>query len=262
MKIAWASLTSLEDTFNAYATNLSDHLDSASRPDTEFELIGSPRGIAGNYRSFKIQDEAAEIKDFIRLRHRDDVDGLAIGSSFDGGLREAREILSKPVLGYTETALLVSHMVGDRCAIIAGTDKFIPIFQENVRIYGLGEHVSGIYTPESENRYLEYLGDAFEDASARESLVDEFEKMTKTCADDGAEVVIPGGGALPTLLNHMEGVTEFHGVPVMDATAVLVQLTETMVDLYDGDAIRTSKKRTYRPPTEEFLAELEEVYEI
>lgn len=264
MQIAWASLTSLEDEFTAYSDNLHAHLEDVSRAETDVQLMGAPkgRGIAGNYRAFKLQDEAALVKDFIRLRHRNDIDGLAIGSSFDSGLREAREILSIPVLGYTETAVLAAHMLADRFAIIAGTDKFHPIFDELLKVYGLEDRVTGIYTPEAEDRYLSLLGNAYESADVRGELAEEVGALAERCVDDGAELIIPGGGALPTLLSYMEGITEFHGVPLMDASAVLVRLTETMADLFAMGAAQTSKQRMYRPPSEEFLTELEDAYDI
>ncbi|MFP9193324.1 aspartate/glutamate racemase family protein [Natrialbaceae archaeon A-CW1-1] len=262
MKIVWASLTSLEDGFNAYAENLTQHLDEVSRPETEIELLGSPRGVAGNYRPFKFLDEAAHVKEFVRLRQRDDVDALAIGCSFDGGLREAREALSIPVLGYTETALLTSQFVSDNVAIIAGTEKFAPIFEEKLRIYGLEDRVLDIYTPNQDSRYLESLGNAFEDDAARANVVEEFDDIAKRCAEDGAELILPGGGALPILLNHMEGVSELQGIPVMDASAVLVRLTETLIDLYELGAVSTSRKRMYRGPPDDFRKELEDLYNI
>ena len=264
MRIAWASLTSLQDEFTAYAEHIADHLDTVSRPDTELEFIGAPRGrgIAGNYRSFKIQDEVELVRQYIRLRHRDDVDALAIGSSFDSGLREAREVLSIPVLGYTETAVLVAHMLADRFAIVAGTDKFHPIFDELVRTYGLADRVTGIYSPSATDRYLEALGNAYEDDEARSALVDELSRLAEEAVEDGAELLIPGGGAIPTLVCHMEGVSDVHGVPIMDATAVMIRLAETMADLYGLNAIQTSRTRLYRSPPEDFLVELESVYDV
>jgi Asp/Glu/hydantoin racemase len=108
---------------------------------------------------------------------------------------------------------------------------------------------------------LERMADAFYEDDKRQQVLDGFEAAVAECVDEGVELVIPGGGIISMLLNQ-EGITELHGVPVMDQVAVLTKLTETYVDLYELGALQTSRKRMYASPEAEFLDELMAHYDL
>ncbi len=260
MKLAYHSLTSLDqsDEWMPYYESLRDHLDEVSRPDTEFELMGVSRGVGDTYYSFATLEIAEATRNLLELYYRDDIDGIAIGNTFDPGLRPAREILSIPVMGLFETAVLTAHTLAEQFAVVAVNDKVATMLRNKLREYELGDRVVGVYGPDYE---LDFLADAFRDPEPRAEFVDAYGDLVAESVDDGAELVVPGGGLAPELLR-VEGVSELHGVPIMDKIAVLVKRTETMVDLFEYGAVSTSKKRMYRPPEDGQLDEFMSVYDI
>lgn len=259
MKIVWHSMTSLEESElrTGYSTALDRRLETVSRPTTEFEMMGTKVGQGNIYRSFQTFTKRDALTNLLALVDRDDVDAVAMGNANDPVVSEAREILDIPIVGLLEASLLLSHMVGEEVAIVAESDKVAAKLRNNFAAYGLTERVTGIYGLEGlgiEHIHTAY-GDDEEAARKRDEFVDEFVRNVELAKLDGAEAVIPGGNILAVLL-HEAGVDELRDVPVIDKTATLVKVAETMVDLYESGAVKTSRKNTYRPPPPDELDEL------
>lgn len=259
MHILWHSLLALEEPFSAYRELLRARLEETSREETSIELQGVTYGTGDVYPAFKTLDEAEVVRNLLELRSRDDVDAVAVGNTFDPGVQQARAILEIPVLGIFETALLTSHQLADRFAVVADVARITPELRRQARTYGLDTRVTGFYGPDAD---LEFVGRAFEEEQARREYLERYETCVKRAVDEGADLVIPGGGVVPILLHHMEDVYELHGVPILDKTAVLVKQTEAFVDLYDAGLAQTSRSGAYESPPSDELAELEARYDI
>lgn len=259
MRILWHSLVALDDEFGAYRDLLSEYLEEVARDETTIDLRGVTYGTGDVYASFETLDEAEVVRNLLALREDDEIDAVAVGNTFDPGVHQVREILDIPVLGIFETALLASHTMADRFAVIADAARICPALRTQVREYGLGARVTGVYGPEFS---LDYIGEAFEDEAVRQEYVAAFEDCVSEAVEEGADLVIPGGGLVPILFHHMEGIREMHGVPILDKTAVLLKLTEAMVDLYEAGYAQTSRSGAYASPPPEHLDDLAERYEI
>ncbi len=75
----------------------------------------------------------------LMARHSEGSDAAAIAVSYDTGLRGARELLSIPVVGMTEAALLTACMLGGRIGVVTFGRRVLPLYQELVarlRTYG------------------------------------------------------------------------------------------------------------------------------
>jgi Asp/Glu/hydantoin racemase len=256
MKLIYHSLGNLNN-LSGYAGAMRSYLDEVSRPDTEFELHGTPKGgVADTYRYFALQD-AHGVSTTI-AQEKDRVDGIAIGNILDPSLREGREISSIPILGLGETSYLVACSVAETAAVAPLNPKWESNIRDRIRMYGLEDRVPivrGMDIP------LDKMGAAFDDDEKRQYVLNAVSDIVESVAADGAEIVIPGGGIISMLLNQ-EGITEMHGVPIMDQITVLVKLTETYVDLYQIGALKTSEKGMYAPPEKEFLGELLSLYNL
>jgi Asp/Glu/hydantoin racemase len=256
MKLIYHSLGNL-DRLSGYADAMETYLDDVSRDSTEIELRGTPKGgIADTYRYFAFQD-AHGVSETI-AREKDDVDGIAIGNILDPSLREGREIASVPVLGLGETSYLVACSVAESAAVVPLSPKWESNIRDRIRMYGLQERVPIVRGMDIE---LDEMAAAFDNPEKRQTVIDAVDDVVESCADDGAEIVIPGGGIISMLLNESD-ILEMHGVPIMDQISVLVKLTETYVDLYETGALKTSEKNMYEPPEESFLTELFDLYDL
>ncbi|MFB6309985.1 MAG: aspartate/glutamate racemase family protein [Salinirussus sp.] len=251
MEIVYHSLGNL-DRLSGYADAMVDYLDEVSRPDTTVELRGTPKGgLADTYRFFSFQDAhgvAATI-----ASERDRVDAIAVGNILDPAVREGRTITDIPILGLGETSYLTACSVAESAAVIPLTPEWEPQLRDRIRMYDLSERIPVV---RGMDIGLERMADAFYEDDKRQQVLDGFEAAVVDCVEQGVELVIPGGGIISMLLNQ-EGITELHGVPVMDQVSVLVKLTEAYVDLYELGALQTSEKRMFARPAniEELLDE-------
>jgi len=256
MKLVYHSLGNL-DRLSGYANAMRIYLDDVSREGTEIELHGTPKGgLADTYRYFAFQD-AHGVSETI-ARKKDEVDGIAIGNILDPSLREGREITSIPILGLGETSYLVACSVAETAAVAPLSPKWESNIRDRIRMYELEDRipiVRGMNIP------LDEMAAAFDDGEKRQEVIDAVSDVVESAAEDGADIVIPGGGIISMLLNQ-EDITEMHGVPIMDQIAVLVRLTETYVDLYEMGALKTSEAGMYAPPEEDFLEELLSIYDL
>jgi Asp/Glu/hydantoin racemase len=256
MKLIYHSLGNLER-LSGYAAAIEDYLDDVSRDETDVELHGTPKGgIADTYRYFAFQDEqgvAATI-----ARERDRVDGIAVGNILDPAVREGREIASIPILGLGETSYLVACSVAETAAVAPLSAKWEPNLRDRIRTYGLEDRIPVV---RGMDIGLADMSEAFYEEEKRQQVIDAVDDVVASCAEEGVEMVIPGGGIISMLLNQ-EGITELHGVPIMDQISVLVKLTEAYVDLYQLGALETSQVLMYQSPDEDKLADLLSLYEL
>jgi Asp/Glu/hydantoin racemase len=256
MKLLYHSLGNLER-LSGYADAMVDYLDDVSRPDTEVELRGTPKGgLADTYRFFSFQDEQGVAETI--ARERGNVDGIAVGNILDPAVREGRSIADIPILGLGEASYMTAMTVSETAALVPLTPEWEPQLRDRIRMYELTERIPVVRGMDIS---LERMADAFYEDDKRQQVLDGFEAAVAECVDEGVELVIPGGGIISMLLNQ-EGITELHGVPVMDQVAVLTKLTETYVDLYELGALQTSRKRMYASPEAEFLDELMAHYDL
>jgi allantoin racemase len=89
-------------------------------------------------------------------------DAVVIAVSYDTGLRAARELLNKPVVGMTEAGLLTACMLGGRIGIITFGARVRPMYEELVASYGLSSRVAGWHTLESTAAYQAGAHDALD----------------------------------------------------------------------------------------------------
>ena len=76
-------------------------------------------------------------------------------------------------------------------------------------------------------------------------VVEDFEAKARECIDDGAEVLIAGGGVLSMILTRV-GLKEVDRVPVIDPLLIAIKLAEMMVDLYKSGIPVASRKGIYQ----------------
>ena len=77
--------------------------------------------------------------------------------------------------------------------------------------------------------------------------VSDFRRIALAEIDDGAEVIIAGGGLFSAILSR-EGVREVDGAPVLDPFGISLKVCEMMVDLSRTAVPIVSRKRLYYAP--------------
>ncbi len=163
--------------------------------------------------------------------HAEAADAAVVAAFGDPGLGAARELLSIPVVGMAEAAMLTACMLGRRFAIVTFAPALGPWYREIVDYNGLGARCSGVHC----------LDEAFADVVhvAEEKSA----QLVAVCAQAvaaGAEVCIFGGAPLAGLAAE---IAEQVAVPLVDGVAAAVRQAETLAALRPRKAVAGSFRR-------------------
>ncbi len=172
-----------------------------------------------SYKVFSYVDLAICTVESIKIawQARNDYDGIIVAGFSDVGIDAMKEMLDIPVLGIAEAAYHVAALLGHRFAVLTGTSKWTPPKHDYVKSLGVeGKAVSfRSYSEWNEN-------DSYE--SLRAKLIN---VARKAIEEDGAEVVILGGGPL---VGYGKDLEKDLGIPVIDPTLAAFKLMEGFID--------------------------------
>jgi allantoin racemase len=165
--------------------------------------------------------------------HAPGCDAAVIAAFGDPGLGGARELLSIPVIGLAEAAMLTACMLGRRFAIVTFANALGPWYRECVEYNGLTSRLASIRC----------LAGGFRDiASVQEEKVDALvEACCATAKEDEADVIILGGAPLAGLAAKIAGRVP---VPLVDGVAAAVRQAEVLASLQP----RKATAGTFRRP--------------
>jgi Asp/Glu/hydantoin racemase len=166
-------------------------------------------------------------------QHAAGCDVAVIAAFADPGLGGARELLSIPVIGMAEAAMLTACMLGRRFSIVTFATAMGPWYRECVDYNGLSGRLASIRC----------VGGGFRDINSVQQ--EKGDALVEACclaaAQDEADVVILGGAPLAGLA---EAVAERVPVPLVDGVAAAVRQAETLAVLRP----RKATAGTFRRP--------------
>jgi len=169
----------------------------------------------------------------IAWKERNNYDGLIVAGFSDVGLDAIKELLNIPVIGIAETAYHIASLLGHRFSVLTGTSKWTPPKHDYVKAVGVESKVVSFrsYSEWEEIAPPEIL---------REHLITTAKKAIK---EDGAEVIILGGGPL---VGYGRKIEKELGVPVVDPTVTALKVMEGLIDL----GLKHSKIGRWKNPKE------------
>jgi len=185
---------------------------------------------------------------------REGFDAYAISTLPDPALREIRGMLGIPVVGYGESAMLTSCLLGSRFAVMVFISELTDLIAANADKYGLGGRFAGA----SDVGFR--FNDVLEGFARPGPLIDRFVEAARKRIDAGAQVIIPGEAPLCVLLAS-QGVSSVDGVPVLDSLSCWIKHAEMLVDLKRQSGVQRCQKGYYNePPARERIDELMSFY--
>jgi Asp/Glu/hydantoin racemase len=262
MRIWHQSFTVLQD-LGAYEKALREHFKRVARPDTEIVLHGMhPGTYRSNYPGEDIRHASLQYLHSMQffaaaLRAQEEgFDAYAISTLPEPGLREIRGLVGIPVVGYGESAMLTSCMLGQRFGVLLFIQEMGRLIEDNVRGHGLQERFAGVR--DVGFRFKDVLA-AYDDPT---DLFRRFETAARDLIAHGADVIIPGEAPLCVLLA-AHGVSSVDGVPVLDSLSAWIKSAEALVDLRVQSGVRgCSSGYFHEPPKAERLKELARFYHL
>ncbi len=163
--------------------------------------------------------------------HAHDADAAVIAAYADPGLGAARELLTIPVVGMAEAAMLTACMLGRRFAVLTFAVALEPWYQESVDYNGLTGRCAGIFC----------LDEPFNDiSSVAEEKAAKLAELCERAIAAGADVCILGGAPLAGVAAQIAGDVR---VPLVDAVAAAVRQAETLASLKPRKAVAGTFRR-------------------
>lgn len=236
MKIVWI----LPVGVGTYDERVLSFINRIKRPDvsaTTAHLSSHlPNNLEYHYYEHLVQDDLLGI---IRKFEREEYSAAIIGCFYDGGLREARELVRMPVVAEEEACIHIAATLGHKFSIIVGRRKWLSKMEDNVRVYGLSDKLASIRVVDYS---IELMG------ADRMGYLNAVKREAKTAiAEDGAEVIVLSEEASFDFDDLMKLQSEL-GVPVIDPVIVTWKFAELMADLYRSSRLTHSKIGGYEAP--------------
>lgn len=235
------------------------HFKKVARPDTVIELHGMrPGTYRANYPGDDMKHAALQYLHSLQLMaaaikaERQGADAFALSTLQDPALREIRTLVDIPVVGYGESAMLLSCTLGRKFGVLVFIDELAELMPEMAARYGLSSRFAG----------AQHVGFRFTDVLAAFGnpgpLVEQFRRSVRALVAKGAEAIIPGEAPLNVLLAK-NGISEVDGVPIIDSLAAWVKHAESLVDMRRMSGIRPCRRGYFsaapeRKRVEEILA--------
>jgi len=244
-----------EKKWSYYEEAFRRHVPGVVRQDTEVHFHGIEKNAPRKVESYYIRHlHVSEIIKKALQAEREGYDAFILGGMLDLGYHELREILSIPVVFFCETSLLMACFLAPKFSVISPQEPTLRGIEENMRAYGLeGRSVPGVHLGAASSLDL-----AQSYTSNPKAVIDAVTKIARKPIEAGAGILIPGHGALSLFLAE-HGIREIDGVPVLDNTAVVLKMTELLVDV-KSMGITRSRKGIYTTPSSEELAAATNLY--
>lgn len=250
MRIWHQSFTDL-DMVPLYRRTLVEHAARVADPGTTVTVHGLRPGTYGRdfvpidairHRYLEMLNES-QIVEAALAAERQGYDAVALGCFYDPGLRAARSLVDIPVVGLSETSMLVACSLGQKFALIALNRDQQVQHEELAHTYGLERRLAVALAIEP--AIDEYMLDG--DDAATRPIVDGFNRACRRAIEAGAEVIIPGDGVLNEFV-WRKGLLRFENATVMDALGVLFRYAAFMVGARASLGLEVSRVRHYAKP--------------
>ena len=210
-------------------------------PGTEIVPVTADFGaaIVATRAEHAIAEHAAVV---LAARHAGGCDAVVIAVSYDTGLKALREMLSVPVVGMTEAALLTACMLGGPIGLISFGKRVWPIYRELIAGYGLSGRIAGSRVLENTTAYRpgDYTALDNELVATAHDLIEK----------DGAESIVVLGAVMAGAARRIE---DRIPAPVLDGMRCAIPQAEALVRV----AARKASTGSYAPTGERAVSALD-----
>lgn len=195
-------------------------------PGTEVSVVcleSGPASIESDY------DVAVAVPDILRnvlIAEHEGMDAVIIDCMCDPGLFAARELVSIPVVGPSQSSMTLAAMLADRFSVIGLLDRDHQIFHNIWRLYDLQGRAASV-------RVIDMT--VLELHESDEELIKVMIKQgALAISEDNAHALVLGCTGMGGLADPVkQGLAEkgYIGVPVIDPTGVALKQAESLVAL-------------------------------
>lgn len=245
-------------------------IDRVRRPDTEVDIVPTQRGIVAWSQwstSYAQNLSNQEIIDTVSQADSEGYDAAVIGVSSDAGLKEAKELLTIPVVGLTEAACHFATIWGDNFALItnpssgtaAARNKGLETRRAQLSRYNVLNRCIAIAPLDMpQDVYLAQLG-----RREHDEILTKFESQARQLIDQGADTIIAGDTVLAmALVEHNLFSIPGTGAVIVDLISAAVKMVEVLVDFQRAFGIVRSRAGAYAGAPVDVIKSVREAFDI
>jgi len=182
-----------------------------------FHTLGAQSGLNGLHHMI----ETPSIVRKIIWAAENGYDAVISSNTFDPGVDGGRLAVDIPVIGPLRTAMHAALTLADRVGITVPLASHLPYTRRILRSYGLEHFVTGIKP----------IGVYGKDIKSRKAeIFDITTGLIRNLVDEGAEIIVPLGGALIPYVVDPADLTAATGVQVLNTKAICVRFAEMCVN--------------------------------
>ena len=147
-------------------------------------------------------------------------DAVVSSNTFDPGVDGGRLAVDIPVIGPLRTSVLAALNLADRVGITVPLASHVPYTRRILRSYGLDGFVTAIKP----------IGVYGKDIRERKNeIFDKTAGLIRALVDDGAEIIVPLGGALIPYVVDPADLAKATGVQVLNTKVICIRFAEMCV---------------------------------
>ena len=245
-----------------YRKNIVDHAQKVLDQDITLVPHGIPQDVYGSVppiEALKYQYTEFLCERFVcegaLNAERNGYDAFTIGCYLDTGLQRARSLVDIPVLGVTETSMMVACMLGKKFSMVTIGPSMQEHIMDEAISCGLEKRIASSLTIDPPVMEYQMEGDV-EQGNLVEKL---FLQTCDKAIASGADVIIPSEGVLNEFL-YQRGVNSYKSIPILDANAIMWQYAVMLAKLKRASGITVSRRMAYTTPPKDLLEKLQGIH--
>jgi Asp/Glu/hydantoin racemase len=146
-------------------------------------------------------------------------DAVISSNTFDPGVEGGRLAVDIPVIGLLRTSMHAALTIADRIGVTVPLASHVPYTRRLLRAYGLEEFVTEIKPIGVYQNVTQRKAEIFEVAVT----------LIRSLVDNGAEIILPLGGALIPYVVDPKDLEQASGVQVLNTKAIGIRFAEMCV---------------------------------
>ena len=147
-------------------------------------------------------------------------DAVISSNTFDPGVDGGRLAVDIPIIGLLRCSLHAATTLADRVGVTVPLDTHVPYTRRLIRQYGMERFVTDV-------RPIGIYGE--DAASVKDQIFEVTVKLIKGLVADGAEIIVPLGGALIPYVVNPDDLARECGVQVLNTKAIGIRFAELCV---------------------------------
>jgi Asp/Glu/hydantoin racemase len=209
-------ITKLLNSYASPGTKVEIHFPDDFEGSDIMHMLGAQSQLNGLHHLV----EAPAIVKKIIWAQENGYDAVVSSNTFDPGVDGGRLAVDIPVIGPLRTSMHAALTLADRVGITVPLASHVPYTRRILRSYGLESFVTkippiGVYGKDIKER--------------KNEIFDKTANLIRALVDDGAEIIVPLGGALIPYVVDPADLAKATGVQVLNTKVICIRFAEMCV---------------------------------